>query len=645
MVAINVRIFPLLLLFRIITNSVGAQELRIWEIQGAGATSPFVNQTVTTTGNVVTAKGSGFFFIQSPTALSDNNPATSDALLVDANYFGSVGDIVDVSGLVTENDGNTSLSGNIDVATTGSGAALPAAIVLDENLPSPSPSTIHSLEKVENMRIRFTARAVSPSNDFELAGLAVTESRPFREPGIRYPGLNDLPVWDGNPEIFWMDPNGLGAPNNRFINAGDQITGEGIMLEADDGFWLALPSDYDIETLSELQAVPEKNEQEFTVGSFNLLFLFSNSNNLDARLNKLALYIVEQMRSPDILAVQEAGSLGVLQDLAYYIEQLAPGTDYQAYLLPGNDDIKLGYLVKNTIQNIQITELGKQEVFTFGGLLHDRPPLLLQATLPTTPATLIQVLNIHMRSLIGIEGSSSSFVRNKRHQQAISIANMIQQYRSGGNLLIVGDYNAFEFSDGYVDVFNQMSGDASVGAQISPLPIVAPPLMEPIESLPAEERYSYVFQGSAQSLDHCLISELEGLEFSRIAYARGNADYAIAYESNAAVPQSCSDHDGFVVYLAAENPLLTTRISTLSRLTVSYPQPARAGQNIRIHTSSGVLQAARIYDINGRLIWQCELPSTSEATLVIPPLPAQSQNYLIEISSTEEVYRNWLIII
>ena len=75
----------------------------IYTIQGAGATSPLVGQTVTTTG-VVTKVTSNGFFIQSLTG--DNNPLTSDGIFVFASPASCtnavVGNLVTVTGTVTE---------------------------------------------------------------------------------------------------------------------------------------------------------------------------------------------------------------------------------------------------------------------------------------------------------------------------------------------------------------------------------------------------------------------------------------------------------------------------------------------------------------------------------------------------------------
>ena len=645
----TLRYIILITLFRIGINSAIAQPIPLWQLQGTTNTSPYLNQSVETAGNIVIAKGSGFFFIQTPEGQSDNNTETSDAIFVDVPYFGAVGDQVSVSGQLQEIDGNTSIGGSgVNVTTTGENFPLPSPVQFTPDFPSSQPGAIHSLEQVENMRIEFTATANGPSDDLELVPLTTATSRSFREPGIRYPGLAGLPVWDGNPEVFWFDPNGLSAPNNRFISSGTTIEATGVIFEAEEGFWLTLPNEYTATPPETLTPVRDQTDNEFTVGSLNALQLFASASNVDTRLDKLSLYIVQQMKLPDILALQEVGSLGVLQELAYQIELREPGTSYQAYLLPGEDNINLGYLIKDKIQNVEVTQLGKNEVFTFGGLLHDRPPLLLEATLPTIPLTTIRVLNLHMRSLLGIEGSSSSFVRNKRHQQGISVANMVEELREEGNLIVLGDINAFEFSDGYVDVVNQITGASSLGAQLMPIDIVDPPLINAVDLLPVSERYSFVFQGNPQVLDHCILGDLTELQYAGMEYARGNADYSWAYYTNAFLPQRCSDHDGFVLYLESENPIASNQQYNIpdQSLEVYFPQPAKSESVIRILThGENTAKHIYLYDNAGRLLWQQPLAPYSEQEISIPGSLSKNKYYLLKVESAQTIYSNWLVLI
>lgn len=627
-------------LFRIGLNAAFAQPIEIWEIQGAEVSSPYEGQVVVTEGNIVTARGNGFLAIQCPPQRADGDELTSDGIIVYGSYFGQPGDVVDVRGRVEEADGMTVLAGsNVQVTFTGQQMPLPEPVLLPEALLSPVWSELHVLERFEGMRVQFDAIANGPNDGSGRVPLRIGAERLFREPGIPYPGLPGLPVWDTNPELFWFKPNGLNAPNNRFINTGSAISATAIMIEDGERFWMALPDSYTVVPGPTAAAVREQLPNEFTVGSFNAYLL---SDDLpDAAYQKRARYIVQQMRAPDIIALQEVTSLSVLNRLAYFLEQLDPQLRYDTYLRPSNLDLKLGYLVKKRLSNVQVSQLGANEVFTFGGgLLHDRPPLLLQALLPTSPPTPIQVLNIHARSLLGIEsGPLTGFVRNKRHQQAISIASMVGQLRQSGNLVVVGDFNAFEFTDGYVDLFNQVSGLPSLGAQLAPLSIVTPPVQAMLLSLPPEERYSYVFQGNAQALDHCLTANLQGLLATDLQYARGNADFPDAYADNPVSPLSASDHDGLVLFLEAERPVgrFSPEIAATD-LWVKGPNPVFPGQVLGLGSEKGHLLGVTLFAITGQRLAEQALNGPI-ASWTWPEVPAGLYFLRVESSAGSRVIR------
>lgn len=630
------------ILFGILLNNAQAQVLPISEIQGAGSSSAYQEQVVTTAGNIVTAKGNGFFFIQSPPTAADDDPLTAEGLLVVEAYFGDVGDVVSITGRVVEEEGMTALVNPI-ITPSGSNLPLPTPVVLDESLPASVPMAVHSLERLEGMLVQFSAVANGPSTSFETTPLRIGEERVFREPGIKYPGLPGLPVWDGNPELFWFDPNGLNAPNNRFIATGATVESTAVLFEASPSFWLALAASYTVNNVVEASTVRPKEPEEYTVGALNLLQYFEDEPGFDLKTNKLIRYIGEQMRWPDVLAVQEAGSLSALNTLADALQARYPTVSYNAYLLPNNGSIKSGFLVRSYLQNVQITQLGTNEVFTFsGGLLHDRPPLLLKATLPVEESVRIQVLNLHMRSLIGIEEEEgfAEFVRRKRHQQGISVAQMVEELRTGGNLIVVGDFNAFPFTDGYVDVFNQIAGQNTMGALLPPLLITTPPLTSHIQSLPAEERYSYVFQGSAQALDHCLTANFDGLTAKGMEYARGNADFPEAYAANPNLSLRASDHDGLVLYLAPSTSVGSEDVAGRSTLQVTAPNPIEPGQQLQFQNTNALLRRYSIYDLTGRIVFQAPL-SGQQSNITWPLLPAGI--YMLVIEGERSTWRRKMV--
>lgn len=617
-----------------------AQSLEIWEIQGTEAESPYAFQQVTTLGNIVTAKGNGFFFIQCPDDRADNDPLSSNAIQVNVPYFGGLGDVVDVSGTILEIDGMTLFSAlNIAVTTTASGASLPMPLVVEEGFIASEVLPLHSLEKIEGMLVQMTALVNAPSDDSENIALVLHPQRAFREPGIRYPGLGGLPVWDSNPEVFLMDPNGLNAPNNRFISAGQMVSATAVFAEKGAGQFIALPVQYSVSGDATPQALRPKETQEISIASLNCLQLFQNADNYNQRLQKLSRYIAEIMQAPDIIGVQEVGSLGALLGLAAKIQQMYPQLNYAAYLLDGEDDINTGFLVKTPIQVQNVMQLGQNETFS-GGVLHDRPPLLLQAVLPTEPPTPIHVLNVHIRSLLGIEGDNADFVRSKRHQQALSIAHMADEWQEAGNFFLLGDFNAYQFTDGYVDVANQIAGLPSLGAQYTPQAIVEPPLVNLVLDLPQEEQYSYVFDRNAQVLDQCLAGTLlEAIQVNEMRYARANADQPLAYFDNPALAQRCSDHDGFVVYLGLDRPLaLSNALNEAALFEVHFPNPLPAGHPVSIRAAQS-LRRVTLRATSGQVLWVQSL-SGKEMSLTLPvALPGNS---LLLLDVEDVSGRHWV---
>ena len=121
-----------------IAITLPGQVLEIWEIQGASLNSNYQGQRVRTENNVVTAKGSNFFFIQTPSVRSDNKAETSDGLLVltSGSPAVKVGDLVHIEGTVLEEENTTAISNvNLQLTVIASDQELPAAIALNADFP------------------------------------------------------------------------------------------------------------------------------------------------------------------------------------------------------------------------------------------------------------------------------------------------------------------------------------------------------------------------------------------------------------------------------------------------------------------------------------------------------------------------------
>ena len=561
--------------------------LTIYEIQGAGALSPYDGTIVTTNDNIVTAVGPEGFTIQTPDANIDANPETSEGIYVFTNSPPTValGDQVDIMGEVEEFFGFTLITNNPIINIDSSGNPLPMPIILSSNTPSPNPISpscaAGKMECFESMLVQMSGITVSPSQSFGSdpiaeAKIVVATDRTFREPGIEYPGLPGLQVWDSNPEIFEIDPDRLGLANQVFTS-GVQFDATGVIgYEFNDyELW---PTSYSINTVPTIPVpVRAPINGEMTIASLNMFRFFNDIddpavNGRDdsvvstieyaTRRAKFVNYIRDVLGNPDILAVQEVENLVVLNDLAADI--LADsGISYTAQLIEGNDigTIDVGFLLKDTVSINSLTQLGAADTFTFEStnyVLHDRPPLLLEASYTGNGMNFdVGVFVVHTRSFNGIDDlTSGEFVRNKRQLQSQSIATMAQDFQTSNPnipMILVGDFNAYEFGDGYVDVIGQIRGVADpLGSLIPGIYLTNPPLTNQVLTVPVNQRYSFNFNGNAQVLDHALTSTYADIWVRGFEFGVGNSDVIRTEIDNANNSLHSSDHDGFVLFMMTD---------------------------------------------------------------------------------------------
>jgi predicted extracellular nuclease len=609
--------------------------LEIFQIQGSGTTSTLVGATVTSLDNAVTALAPNGFFMQTPVARDDGNLATSNGIFVFTASAPTVavGDRVNVTGEVQEFFDFTQLSGSPTVTVVGSGA-LPPPVALDASFPSPlltTPSCFSNanvefanFECIEGMRVALAEGVVTGTNQRfasdPIAELVIQASpdRGLREAGLETPGYAGIPatipIWDLNPETFELDPDKLGMPN-RILNGGTRFAAEGV-IGYDFGDFEIWPTSLSILQDAPMpRAVAAPAAGNLTIGSLNMLRFFDTTlaNNQTStncfgaqtctnpsdcnevseegeyarRMAKFSSYIRGVLRAPDVVAVQEVENVGVLETLAAKIALDDPTLVYTAHLAEGSDvgGIDSGFLVRSGRINagFVLTQLGKDEVFAFDNpdsCLHDRPPYQLEGVFSAGNQAFSVIVN-HTRSLSGItdcRGAGERLCR-KRLAQAESIAQFVQGFQSANPtvpLVVVGDHNAFQFSDGHVDVIGTIRGSAKLAADPNPDSLLAPlaDIVEPdmsnaVESLPAQERYSYFFGNALQVLDHAMLTTAAQTAFVGMSYGRANVDVPLIFtrtaanvltygddvfnsgleSANEASPLRVSDHDGFVIRL------------------------------------------------------------------------------------------------
>jgi endonuclease/exonuclease/phosphatase family metal-dependent hydrolase len=587
-------------------------QLEIWQIQGNGFASAYADSTVTTQRNIVTFVRNDRFFIQTPPERTDNNPATSNGIMV---YVGDqpsveVGDLVTVSGQIQEYFQLTEFGpDNLSISIDSTGVSLPESIVLESIYFPDTIQPFHFAERFEGMRVSFDSMQVYGPSDNSNAYVSFSPERTFREPNLPFFDATMITYfWDNNPELLQINTQGTGTLP---LSVGMEVSGQGV-LSWSNGTYQIFAEELFASGEAVYRPVREKIATEATIGSLNCYVFSIQEPDFAARQFKLARYIIDNLRSPDILAVQEVRDLATLEALADKIQELEPDIQYQAFLELGNQSgsfqINNGFLIRNTVQNIQISQWGEDEVLSLGGLLHDRPPLLLEGELSTNPPVPIRVLNLHLRSLGGIEGSNADYVRTKRWEQSLSVANIMRDLQYG-NLIVVGDFNAFQFSDGYVDVLAQLTGTPTTGAEYPVIEdIIEVPITNHSALLPQEELYSFVFRGNAQILDHCLTNELTDLTINELQYARGNSDNSDEFVDNTFVPYRAADHDGLVLYLGLNDSLTVTNNDFENiRSSIHFPNPFNQNSNIELSLAESQTVILELVDLSGRMLFRSDL--------------------------------------
>ncbi len=632
-------------------SRIQPQQLAIHDIQGSGSTSPHTGKMVTTTGVVTGVKNNGFF-LQAPDNQADDDPKTSEGIFVFTSQSPTViaGQSATVTGTVTEFRPST-----FPTALPLTEITFATITPLTTLLPFPNPITltaadtnpagpVDQLEKYEGMRVRIEQMTVvaptggsvneqtaSSTSNGVFFGVIAGVARPFREPGLEV--FDPVPAgapccvprFDGNPERIRVDSRAIAANTpDQVLNVASGATLTNLVGPLDylSGNYTLLPSSTQpASTLNPIaQPVPAPAANEFTVATFNMQRFFDTINDagvddvaltlmaFDTRLNKASLAVRNILLLPDVIGVEEVENLTTLRAIAAKIngDAGAANPNYQAYLVEGNDigGIDVGFLVKaSRVTVVDITQTGKTATYidptnNQPELLNDRPPLMLRATIaqPGGGAFPITVVVNHLRSLSGIDSATTGArVRAKRRAQAEFLADLIQSRQTANpneRIISVGDYNAFQFNDGYVDTIGAIKGTPAPANQVvlASSDLVNPDLINLADLASRETGYSYSFDGNAQTIDHILVTSNLFPLVRRVEIAHFNADFPETLRSVAARPERISDHDVPVAYFSfTPAPSLVTSASA-----ASYRGSALAGDSIVAAFGSGLSSSTEI---------------------------------------------------
>lgn len=445
-------------------------------------------------------------------------------------------------------------------------------------------------------------------NNGVFAGVVTGVNRSLRESGIEPPDpapagtIPPIPRWDGNPELIRVDSDGLVGQPQLTVALGQTVSDLVGPLDYSFRRYTLLPDPGSVAAIAgsgTSTAVTAPLPTEVTIASYNVQRLFDDLDDpmisepvLTAiayanRLNKASLGIRNELQTPDIVGIQEIEDLTVLQDLADKINADAvaatqPNPMYTAHLVDGNDfgGIDVGFLVKTAmvattmprvtvnavVQELDGTLFVNPDMST--RTLNDRPPLRLDAVVnnDTGQSYPVTVIVNHLRSLSNVTSTDpepggwsneGERVRAKRQAQAEDLAGLIQTRQTNDpteNIVVIGDFNAFEFNDGLGDSMGTITGvpfpDDQTAVVGDGADLVQPDLIPLFTTVAADERYSFFFGGVGQSLDHALINGamFSGVNSPRIEHARINAGFPETDRNDPMTARRFSDHDPLVVY-------------------------------------------------------------------------------------------------
>ncbi|MER6559860.1 endonuclease/exonuclease/phosphatase family protein [Streptomyces sp. NPDC001027] len=541
-----------------------AETVAIHDIQGTTRISPYAGKAVTGVAGIVTGVrtygSSKGFWIQDPNP--DADPATSEGVFVFTSSAPkvAVGDSVTVTGTVSEFVPGGAAGGNQSiteitkptVTVVSSGNAVPAATVVNaRSVPAdyapagdtaaansingltlrPGTYALDYYESLEGMNVQVAdARVVTATDPFtELWVTVKPRENTTRRGGTLYGSYSSQNT--GRLQI-----QSLGATADFPVaNVGDTLTGvtAGPLDYNQFGGYTLVANSIGALKSGGLQreTTQKQKKNELAVATYNV----ENLDPSDASFDKHAAAIVNNLKSPDIVSLEEIqddngatndGTVAADVTVGKLIDAIVaaggPKYDWRSIDPVNNADggepggnIRQVFLFNP--QRVSFTDRaggdsttavavskvhGKAQLSVSPGRIAPADAAWANSRKPLAGEFVFRgrtvfVIANHFNSKGGDQGLTSQYqpvARSsevQRHQQATLVNAFVKDIldvQKNADVVALGDINDFEFS-GTAQILE------SDGA-----------LWSAIKSLPRNERYSYDYQGNQQVLDQILVS-------------------------------------------------------------------------------------------------------------------------------------------
>jgi len=544
------------------------------ELQGSGNTTPCEGHRDNIPGCITGVTATGFFF-QDPAG--DGDPTTSDGIYA---YLWSSwanldnlkpGDLVSVSGTVTEYYGATEFAHSsadpLQVTVTGACTPPPPVTILPYLDPAADPQPLY--EHVESMRVAMTFEGwvVGPTNRYasrypagdpeialvDYAGAIPDDSRIFERD---YPGYQGITYINGGlgqdlPDLDFGDPV-----------AGSAVTG--VLAYQYGKYTLLVEDGGQVQGVDELNPPPwvpplDETSGEFDVCFFNAENLFDHLNDGDGdfgdwapgyplpgtaegealyrqKLAAVAQVVTASLDGCAVVGLQEVeGKQQVWDELAaaFKLPEDAPYTWTGHYVETGDPrDIAQGFLVRSDVQLLggsltPVSGAPYTDWVTDGALDFVRTPAAGQFRFNagTLNEVTLWAYSVHFKAQSSSASCTTPDCTDRREKEAADLRDILLHHRAAGEFAIAGgDFNDILGSS----PIRIMDGEPGAG----------PGLVGLWYEEAQDTRYSYIFNGESQALDHVYVTNLA------IGSRPWSRDLVVPHvQADFAARKRTSDHD------------------------------------------------------------------------------------------------------
>lgn len=521
----------------------------IYHIQGAGHISPYLNRRVQTSGIVTAVVGTKGFYLQDPNG--DDNDNTSDGIFVYTKFKAAERDSVKVTGRVNENQWFTQIGDSPIVRKISRSNSLPSPVIVgaggrqppteiidDDSFTQFDPSSdgIDFYESLEGMLVTISGAQVVAPHVFDPKKdkkIFTVSDHGDSATGLNQRGGLTIAANDFNPERLPINYQFLSnfSPSVKTGDTLDEVTG--VVNYNCDNFEVLPTTNLTVTrgSITRQSTTLCGDDNHLLIATYNVYNLDPNDQDgnqdvADGQFAAIAKQIVNNLNQPDIIALQEVqdnnGSVRdtnttANQTLQVLIDSIiiAGGPTYHFIDNPPdsnnadggarNGNIRVAFLYnKKRVSFVDFLRLKDNE----GIDAFKKTRKSLQATFEFNGKQII-LINNHFTSRLG---SSSLFGTqqppiNEGFDKRMAQAAFINAHVDGllkadslAKIVVLGDFNEYQFEE----PLSILEGTSDSGSQV---------LFNLDAELPETEKYSYIFKGNSQKIDHILVSRaLKDLE-------------------------------------------------------------------------------------------------------------------------------------